>query len=124
MKYLILILLFPLLAITQDFDLMRNHLDNEDCLKPIEGLAFLRLDSTVTEGYYQKVLKEDQLEAIEQEYKAIYREEYLRLIAKKFLEQEFSKPKQFHVPLDWWDRDSLAPDTIPDTIWTTPFTEY
>ena len=96
MKILIIILIAAS-AFCQDFGMMLNHLDGVENPKT-QYTGFTEAVDTTTyswvssgEGWIKYSTDPIDLWALKKQYKEIYREEYLRMIAKKFLAKEFPK---------------------------------
>ena len=107
MKYLF-VLLFILPVFGQDFDMMQKHLDKQKMPQEITingwTFSFYVATGEDTSGWECK----QRYELMKEFYK-IYREEYLRYVAKEMLDKEFAtKIDTLFRPAIWYVPDSLS----------------
>ena len=99
MKTLIILFALSFTLMAQDWGMIQKHLEKQDeILYPK-----LTVSSNGDTTYYWYVYTEltDNLKELKKEYLKIYREEYLRMIAKKFLEKQF---KDDDFEKEYWEK--------------------
>ncbi len=106
----------------QDFEMMQKEIDKIDLQVEAE-LHFIVIGGDTFGLYYFRTTDSDstwkhdlaiQRANLIKEYYRIYREEYLRMIARKFLDTEFSKTEEWDKFLqEYWE---AVRSTMADTL--------
>lgn len=98
MKYLIF-LFFALPLMAQDFESMYQHIDkyaNPKCAN---------CDTAYANGATHEQYVERKKEALQLEFYRIYREEYLRFVARELLDKRFSKTVEIDTSWLKWEHE-------------------